>query len=98
MASEMRTRWLKVICFSALINAGLFILVAVCIGGDALSGKVAGGRYYLANHGSLTEVSYPVFVYSKIHAFSVFIMLPVAVFARFLWWGLDRRAKAQKAP
>ena len=93
----MKTQWLKVICYSAVVNTGLFILIAICVGGDALNGKVEGERYYLANHGHLTEVSYPVFVYSKIHAFSVFMMIPGAIVARLLWRRQDKRMKAKKA-
>jgi hypothetical protein len=57
----------------ALLNFTVFWFVAISIGGDAVNGKVADGRYYLANHGVLTEVSHPVYLYSYIHVLSVFV-------------------------
>lgn len=75
----------------ALVNFGVFWFVALSVGGDAVNGKIADGRYYLANHGVLTEVSYPVFVYSYIHVLSVFVTHSLFVlsalvvyFARYL--------------
>lgn len=65
--------------FIALINFAIFVMVAVNIGGDAISGKVENGRYYLSNHGKLTEVSPAVWQYSKIHAISVWITHPLGL-------------------
>ena len=57
----------------ALLNFGVFLFVAMNIGGDAINGKIEEGRYYLANHGVLTEVSHRMFVYSYIHVLSVLV-------------------------
>lgn len=54
--------------------------MAVLYGGDALNGKVEDGHYYLASHGRYTEVSQRFFEYSRIHALSAFIAIPLALF------------------
>jgi hypothetical protein len=61
--------WLdRAIQITWAINLVAFAVVAALIGGDALNGHESAGRYYLSNHGTLTEVTYGVFVYSKVHA------------------------------
>jgi len=76
----------KVIIYIGFLNFLLFALVSLCLGGDALNGKVENGHYYLANHGRYTEVSYFVFMYSKIHGTSVFITQPLMLVAGFVYW------------
>lgn len=61
-------------------NFVLFFIIAVCLGGDALSGGVIDGKYYLSNHGQLTEVSKWIFIYSKIHTLSLLVTHPLAIF------------------
>ena len=63
----------------AFLNFTAFWIVALCIGGDAMNGKVQAGRYYLANHGKYTEVTQCVWAYSKIHTISVWITHPLAL-------------------
>lgn len=65
----------------ALVNFSLFFIISLFIGGDAVNGQEEAGRYYLANHGTLTEVNYFVFMYSRIHVYSVFITHPLAMLA-----------------
>ena len=57
----------------ALFNFLAFLIGCAALGGDALNGKSEGGRYYVSNHGKLTEVSESAFTYSEIHCYSVFI-------------------------
>jgi hypothetical protein len=71
----------RVVFTVAIINFAVFFVIAIIIGGDALNGHETAGHYYLANHGALTEVSYFVFIYSKIHAISLFITHPLAMIA-----------------
>jgi hypothetical protein len=81
-----------------IINFILFVFIAIIIGGDALNGHAENGHYFLANHGELTEVNYWVFMYSKIHAYSVFISFPLAILASFLYWitgGQNIRPKSE---
>jgi hypothetical protein len=94
----MLARWLELIGFGllvvALINFTLFCIVGVCIGGDALSGKVEDGHYYVSSHGKLTEVSPNVWHYSRCHAISVWITHPLAIFGGGGLISLSRRLKA----
>ncbi|MCB0035822.1 MAG: hypothetical protein KDE51_17445 [Anaerolineales bacterium] len=69
----------------AFINFGLFFVIAMFIGGDAVNGHEEAGRYYVANHGTLTEVSYLMFMVSKIHVYSLFITHPLAMIAGILY-------------
>ena len=61
-----------------LTNFAVFFTAALVLGGDAINGKAEGGRYFLANHGKLTEVSREVYDYSRYHAISLFITHPIA--------------------
>lgn len=76
----------------AIINFLVFFFVAMKIGGDALNGHMENGRYFLANHGVLTEVSRPVFEYSRIHAGSLIITHPLAILLGSLRAWADRAA------
>ena len=51
------------------VNFGAYILIAILIGGDAINGHAESGRYYLAMHGHLTQVSRSVFEYSRWHTY-----------------------------
>jgi hypothetical protein len=48
-------------------------------GGDALNGHTENGRYFLSDHGGLTEVSAAVFTFSWWHHASLFAMIPLAI-------------------
>ncbi len=63
------------------VNFAAFFTVAVAIGGDAVAGRVEGGRYYVSSHGRLTEVSRGVWEYSLFHARSTWITHPLAALA-----------------
>lgn len=77
----------RIFMWFAIVNFGLFAAIAVSIGGDALNGTVRNSHYYLAQHGTYTEVSRAVFLYSAVHALSVFLTMAIAavigVMARF---------------
>jgi hypothetical protein len=49
-------------------NFFVFCLLAQLLGGDALNGTIVEGRYYLADHGFLTEVGSGTWWYSRVHA------------------------------
>jgi len=77
----MNRRLLLMIFFGGLANLILFIGVASYLGGDALNGREAAGRFYLGSHGRFIEVSRAVFTYSWWHTVSVFITQPIALLA-----------------
>lgn len=86
------------IALLALINFLLFVIIALIIGGDAVNGRAENGHFYLASHGKLTEVNYSVFMYSKIHVYSIFVTFSLALLASFLYWitgGEIQRPKSQ---
>jgi hypothetical protein len=68
----------------AIMNFLLFFVIDLIIGGDALNGKVEGRHYYLGNHGQYTEVNYFVFLYSWLHAASLFITHPLGMLAALM--------------
>jgi hypothetical protein len=94
-------RWLNrlgiILFFIAFFNFAVFWIVAVCIGGDAISGKVENGRYYVANHGRYTEVSREVWTYSKFHSSSVWITHPIGILggAGLITYAQYRKKKRQ---
>jgi hypothetical protein len=62
-------------------NFAAFFAAAVALGGDAVNGCIRDGHYFLAEHGHYTPVSYQVFLYSRWHAYSVFVTQPLALLA-----------------
>ncbi len=69
------------VLIAAFLNFMVFVTVAMSIGGDAGNGKTEDGRYFHANHGRYTEVSHGVFLYSRLHVYSVWITHALAVIA-----------------
>src|SRR5262245_44023683 len=68
------TKFLALAVFvCGLTNFALFFTVSVAIGGDAVAGRVEGGRYYVSSHGRLTEVSPEVWEFSLLHARSTWV-------------------------
>ena len=57
----------------AVVNFLTFMSIASYLGGDALAGKIEDGHYYVSSHGHYTEVSHAVYLYSKVHAVSIFV-------------------------
>ena len=85
----------------AVVNFSFFYAVALYLGGDALNGKSGKGNYYVGSYGKtmVVEVSRGVYVYSQIHAISVF-MNHAAVIITFgcLCWTGDIRLKIPRWP
>jgi hypothetical protein len=86
-------RFLQIVVYIGLINFAIFLIIASFIGGDALSGKVQDGHYYVAYHGQFTEVSYTIFIYSKLHALSLLITHTFTIIAIFLLWISKKKRK-----
>ena len=86
------------IFFAAILNFAAFWIIAVSIGGDALSGKEESGRYYVSNRGKLTEVSRTIFMYSFYHTCSIFITHPLGIIAIILANRIERRKYNLKHP
>jgi len=80
-----------------IVNFASFGIIAGVIGGDAVNGKTAGGRYYVSEHGHDTEVSRSVFEYSRFHAHSVWVTHPLAMVGIFLLYCEHEKRKARTA-
>ena len=63
----------------AMVNFIAFFVLSLAWGGDALSGKVADGRYYLGHKGRYVEVSEARWRASRAHALSVIVTHPLGV-------------------
>ena len=74
-----------------------FVVVALCIGGDAVGNPPRDGRYYVSEHGRRTEVSRSVYEYSLIHAHSVWGTHALIAFGAFILYCEDRERKAKAA-
>jgi hypothetical protein len=81
MTRDKLHRLCRLLAYIALINFGLFVVIAALIGGDAINGKIEGGHYYVVTHGEYAEVPRIVFIYSYIHALSLLITFPAAAIA-----------------
>ena len=66
--------WVKVITY-LVFSFGIFLVVTIIAGGDAVNGKVEDGRCYFGSHGEYKEVSRAAYVlsagYIMIGTFSV---------------------------
>lgn len=85
----------RAIVVVGMLNFLAFGIVAGFLGGDAFNGKVEEGHYYLygvrtqSGHKVYTEVSKPVFTYSRWHVYSIMVTWPLVMAAAFL----ENRAK-----
>lgn len=62
-----------------------FVAIAGWLGGDAWHGHLLSNHYFLGSHRRYTEVSRPVWVYSNVHAISLFIATPLAILLLIGW-------------
>lgn len=74
----------------ALVNWSAFMIADIVMGGSAFAGRIEGGHYFLGDHGSYTEVSRTVFVWSAIHTTSAILGLVLVGIASNAW----KRARA----
>jgi hypothetical protein len=76
-----------------LLNFGAFVVGTLIVGGDAVNGDATCGRhtgqYYLFDKrlpNPCREVSKDVYLYSKIHSWSLFLSWPLVMAAGFYGW------------
>jgi hypothetical protein len=86
--------------FGGILNFVVYWHLSVYLGGNALSGRVENGKYYLASHGRRTEVSRAMWEYSHRHSKSIQITHPLALLGVLLIWLADskRKQRAQSEP
>jgi len=96
MTPKTLRRICNVIIAVGLLNFASFAVSCAILGGDAVSGKIVGGRYYLGSHGRLTEVTREKFRYSQAHAISVFITYPLAILVGIFVYRKHRTGAGRK--
>lgn len=76
-------RWLPWLAAAVIVlgfaNVLVFVSVSAALGGDALNGRVTDGHYYVASHGTYTEVSQAAWTASRIHAVVTMLSWPLVV-------------------
>ena len=77
-------RTIEAFLLFSMLNFVVFVCLALFLGGDALSGKVQDGHYFLSDHGKLQEVSRAVFTYSRWHSISLVVSWPFVLASA--WW------------
>jgi hypothetical protein len=81
VTSRLLSQLAAVVTAVALLDFVSYLIAASYLGGDAVNGKIEGGRYYLWGpyHGIKTyhEVSQAVFTFSRLHTYSLFILWPL---------------------
>jgi hypothetical protein len=81
VTSRILSQLAAVVTAVALLDFVSYLIAASYLGGDAVNGKIEGGRYYLWGpyHGTKTyhEVSQAVFTFSGLHTYSLFILWPL---------------------
>ena len=61
-----RRKICNVLIALAAIHFAFFVGTIVALGGDALTGRVEGGRYFLGNHGQFLEVGRGTWLFSAV--------------------------------
>ena len=69
----------KVLAILAVVDLASFVAFSLAIGGDALNGVSVNGRYFVAMHGYLREVSRSVWYASRIQAISVLALWSLTI-------------------
>lgn len=70
-------RALKIFNIVFATNLGVFAILSLAIGGDAMNGYVSNEHYFLLGKGFVTEVSSTIYRYSWWHALSVELSAPL---------------------
>lgn len=91
-------RFATIVVLLGLANAFVAAAAALVLGGDATGGKIEGGRYFVENRGTYTEVSRRAWTYSRIHTRSVEISGPFVVAGLFTVAYLQMRRRLTRTP
>ncbi len=75
--------WLPWLALAAVVvgfaNFFWLLVESARLGGDALSGSVREGHYFVVSHGSTTEVDRATWEWSRVHAISLLVSHPLAL-------------------
>ena len=81
MTIEEKLHLCKLAVAIAVINFVAFGIGETIIGGVADLSRSGAGHYFVANHEKFHEVSFPIFIYSTIHACSVVVTHVTGIYA-----------------
>jgi hypothetical protein len=83
IAKGLLSKLASVVTVIGLLDFVSFLIGASYLGGDAVNGKIDGGRYYLYGPYNgmkgYNEVSQAVFDYSRWHVYSLMIIWPLMI-------------------
>lgn len=71
------SRVVKILLVLYCLDFFSFFIVCLVLGGDAQHGFEQSGRYFLSNHGRLTETTEAIFRFNKSQGVSLFILFPI---------------------
>lgn len=87
-------RWLSWLAVAVVVlgfvNFFWFMAASSALGGDALNGHVTDGHYYVASHGTYTEVSESAWTANRIHAMITMASWPIVILTMVLYQYLLR--------
>ncbi len=73
------------------LNYGVWLKTSLDLGGNALSGGVHDGHYFVANHGRSVEVTPEQWERSRLHTLSIFVTQPLLLISLgYLAWSAKR--------
>ena len=78
-----------------VLNIAAHVTVSMLLGGDAVAGKVEGGRYFVGSHGDYAEVSESIFAYSKFHTYSMVVTHVLGVMGLMIFGAYSSAEKFQ---
>jgi hypothetical protein len=74
------------------LNYGVWLKESLDLGGNALSGGVHDGHYFVANHGRSVEVTPEEWEHSRLHTLSIFVTQPLLLISLgYLAWSMKKR-------
>lgn len=81
---KKRTNILIFIWYALGISIILFFFIfSFFIGGDAVNGYCEAGKYFVSNHGNITEVSKAIWIVSKVSVILAWIFIPLTPLGAF---------------
>ena len=73
-----------------------FFIFSFCIGGSALSGSCEAGKYFVSNHGEVTEVSEEIWMISGISEVLCWVFIPLTPLGCFVISKIGKRIEHRK--
>ena len=78
------------------VNFTVFWFATLYIGGDGIGIPPKDGHYYVSSHGRLTEVSYNIWHYTRVHTFIVWTSVPLFFIGIVLYKFAANRMAAER--